>query len=367
MTILQGKGFYTWKLPNCEGGDPNAFAAQAKSAGLTHVLIKIADGVTVYNGNWGDPKDYVTPIVEALKGRGIQVWGWHYVYGKDPIGEANRAIQRAQQLQVDGYAIDAEKEYKEPGKGEAAKKFMAQLRTGLPNLPVALSSYRFPSYHPQLPWKEFLDKCDINMPQVYWMQAHNAGDQLTRCVREFQAMTPYRPVIPTGAAFREGGWQPTVSEVMDFLQTAQSLNLSAANFWEWGDARSGVLPGVWEAISAFPWGGVTPPQDICEKFIAALNTHDPNKVTELYNSTAVHVTSARTIQGTEKIRTWYTSLLTQLLPNAKFTLTGFSGTGSSRHLTWTATSSGGNVQNGNDTFGLLNDKIAYHYAFFTIK
>jgi hypothetical protein len=54
------------------------------------------------------------------------------------------------------------------------------------------------------------------------------------------------------------------------------------------------------------------------------------------------------------------------LPNAKFTLTGFSGTGASRHLTWTATSPQGKVDNGSDTLGLSDGKIIYHYSFFTV-
>ena len=86
---LEGKGFFTWKIPNCEHGDAEQIASQAKLADLTHLVVKIADGTMIYNGNWGDPKDYTTPVVSALRNRGIKVWGWHYVYGDNPTGEAN--------------------------------------------------------------------------------------------------------------------------------------------------------------------------------------------------------------------------------------------------------------------------------------
>jgi hypothetical protein len=66
------------------------------------------------------------------------------------------------------------------------------------------------------------------------------------------------------------------------------------------------------------------------------------------------------------MRIWFQALLFSLLPNAKFSHTGFSGTGNSRHLTWTATSDLGIVHNGNDTFGLYKGKITYHYSFFTL-
>ena len=68
----------------------------------------------------------------------------------------------------------------------------------------------------------------------------------------------------------------------------------------------------------------------------------------------------------DNILNWYKQLFVQVLPNAAFTLSGYSGSGSARHLTWTAKSSKGNVLNGNDTFGLTDDKIGYHYTFFTV-
>ena len=363
---LEGKGFFTWKVPSCEGGDTDAIAALARSANYTHVLIKIANGILAYNIDPNTGTDYAIRLASSLHQQGIQSLGWHYVYGDNPTGEADIAIQRIQQVKVDGYVIDAEVEYKQPGKKQAAKTFMSKLRTSLPSFPIALSSFRYPSYHKELPWVEFLEKCDYNMPQVYWMKAHNAGVQLTESVRQFRAMIPYRPIIPTGAAFRESGWQPTPAEVLDFLQTAKSLNLSAANFWEWSDCRA-VLPDVWNVIRDFSWTGVPVQKDICEKYIDALNTHNPAQIVSLYTPTAVHVTPAQTIQGTAAITAWFNSLFTQSLPSAIFTLTGFSGTGISRHFTWTATSSGGKVSNGNDTFGLINDKIGYHYSFFTIS
>lgn len=364
---LEGKGMFIWKIPRIEEGNPQAVAAVAKGAGLTHVLVKIANGSYTYNGTWNDPTDYTTPLISALRSLDIKVWGWHYVYGDDPVGEANIAIRRINEYNLDGYVIDAEAEYKKDGRKSAAKTFMSRLRSALPNLDIALSSYRFPSYHPQIPWSEFLDACTYNMPQVYWMKANNPADQLERCISEFQNISPSRPIIPTGAAFSEHGWQPTAAEVLEFIKTAKNMNLSALNFWEWYDARAGIMPNVWEVIRDYPWSGTPASKDMCEDYIELLNTHDAKKVLDQYSSSSVHITSARTIQGRAAIYTWYTTLFTQVLPNAKFTLTGYSGSGNSRHMTWTATSDSGTVQNGRDSFGLLNDgKINYHYSFFSV-
>jgi len=363
---LEGKGFYIWKIRNCEGGDAGAIATLARNADLSHVLIKVADGSNTYNYDWSRKVDLVPPVVQALHNQGIQVWGWQYVYGDDPMGEARKAIQRVRELDLDGFVVNAEVQYKQPGKDISARRYMGELRSALPDTPLALSSYRYPSYHPQFPWRDFLEKCDYNMPQVYWMQAHNPRTQLIRSVREFQAMSPFRPIIPTGAAFAERGWQASAGEITEFLRAAQELNLSAANFWSWDSARSGSLPGLWEAVRDYPWPSAALPKDIVEQYFTALNTKDPNRVAELYAPHGVHINATRTVKGTDAIQAWYHSLFTQILPNARFELTGYSGSGNSRHLTWTATSSMGSVQNGNDTLGLINGKIAYHYTFFTV-
>ncbi len=182
--MLNGKGFFIWQVKNCEGGQPDAIAARAQTAKLSHVLIKIADVTLAYGFNQNNA-DLVKPVVEALRAKGIEVWGWHYVKGDDPDGEARIAIQRVKQLRLPGYVIDAEGEYKTLDKAPAARKFMTALRAGLGNLPIALSSYRFPSFHKDFPWQAFLEKCDLNMPQVYWEQAHNPDVQLQRSVTEF--------------------------------------------------------------------------------------------------------------------------------------------------------------------------------------
>jgi len=89
-------------------------------------------------------------------------------------------------------------------------------------------------------------------------------------------------------------------------------------------------------------------------------------VLALYNSQAVHVNSERTVQGLESLRSWYNSLFNQVLPNATFTMTDYSGDLGSRHFTWTAVSDAGSVNNGQDSFGLVGGKIVYHFTFFTV-
>lgn len=364
MNTPQGKGFFIWQIPYCEKGDPQAIADLAHQAGLTHLLIKVADSAYGYNIYEG--VDLVPPLAQKLRQRGIEVWGWHFIHGDNPNGEANKAIERVSTLKLDGYVIDAEGPYKQRGKSAAATKFMMRLREGLPELPIGLSSYRYPSYHPQLPWREFLEGCDFVMPQVYWKFADNAGEQLARCVREFQALPPSRPIVPTGAAFTEHGWNPSTDEILDFLDIVRKLNLPGVNFYSWDSCRA-RLPEIWRTIRDYDWDAPPSPPDISTQYIAALNAGDPLQVIKLYNPDAVHITATRTVQGTKSLRIWYQTLFSSLLPNAEFTLSGFTGGDNFRHLTWTAISDMGAVHNGNDTLGIHEGKITYHYSFFTIS
>lgn len=380
MTV-EGKGFFIWRILNCEGGDAEAIASKAEDANLTHVLIKIAD--TRYPFGYDrNNNDLVPSVTQALKNRGIQVWGWHYVKGNDPSGEARVAVARTTELQLDAYVIDAEHEYKWRGKDAAARQFMADLRQGLPNHPIALSSYRFPTYHRELPWSAFLEKCDFNMPQVYWEQAHNAGAQLERSVGEFDdtRLVGYqRPVIPTGSAYGAGGWVATANDQEVFYQKAVELGLTAANTYSWDWATSSGHHDLWDAVARFNWpistivepNVVAPaptmpnvPNDPLHNYIEALNNRDIDSIASLYHENAGHVNAQRLLLGIQSIKNWYHDLLHEVLPAGTFAIDQVRGTGSSWTFNWTFHSPSGQLAGGKDTLGMRQGRIQYHYSSF---
>ena len=364
--MLTGKGMFIWRIQECHNGSVSEITRTAVEANYSHVLIKIANGIYSYNYDWEKNIDLVPPLVAALKNKGIRVWGWHYVFGDQPGQEAQKAISRIRQLGLDGYAIDAEGHYK--GKFASATIFMNQLTASIKDIPIALSSYRYPSYHPQLPWNEFLQKVDLNMPQVYWMWANNPGAQLKACVSEFKNMKYTPPIFPTGAACTDLGWTPTLSEVSEFMRKSKELNLPGFNMWEWSSLHKALPVDYYRLIRDFEWdSGSAPPKDIAEQLIDALNSHKADQVQALYRGNAVHITSERTVQGQEAVKSWFNTMFSEILPNATFILAGYSGEGSTRQISWTASSSAGNVQNGSDTIGLIDGKIAYHFSEFTVS
>lgn len=256
--MLQGKGWYIWKIAETEGGNIDKIVQLAASASLTHVLVKIADGRYSYNA------DKLPALTKALKAAGIQVWGWQYTYGYSPASEAMAAAHIVQAQELDGFVVNAEVEYKAAGGAAKAKSYMQTLRAILGNaLPIGLSTYRWPTYHREFPFNEFLEKCDFAMPQVYWMQAHNPASQLQQTIREYAGLNVKRPVFPTGACFLERGWKPTYTEVAAFIEAAKVLNLQGVNFWEWANARRSVQDG-WEVIRSTSWINTPVPEPVVQ-------------------------------------------------------------------------------------------------------
>ena len=364
--MLTGKGWFIWQLSRCEGGDPQAIAIKAKDAGCTHVLIKIAERNYAF-GFDQFKRDLVPPVTAALRAQGIQVWGWHYVYGDQPLKEAEVAVTRTRELGLDGYVIDAEIEYKHPTKAAAARQYMTALRKGLPDTPIALSSFRYPSLHPQLPWPAFLDQCDYAMPQVYWERNHNPAQQLERSVAEFsdpKLVGAVRPVIPTGSAYGVGSWRATASDIEAFLRTAIELKLPAVNLYSWDYAAQPAHRELWEAASRVAWPEPVT-EDIVARWLAGLNGGNVEQLLALYQPEAAHVTARRIAQGRAALQAWYTDLLQTRLPQATFALTETRAVDNFRYARWSANAPTGESVSGEDSLGLLDGRIQYHFTTYT--
>ena len=283
--MLTGAGFWIWKIKDCQGGDPVAIASAAKAAGFTHVLIKVADGPYIFNINPDTKVDLVPAVVKALHACGLQAWGWHYVYGFYPVLEANMSAKRVNELGLDGFVIDAEGEFANSAGASKAAQYLSVLKP-LIKVPLAVSSFRFPSLHMDFPWATFLTSVDINMPQVYWEQAHNASDQLTRTLQEFAALKPVKPIIPTGPTYKTGGWAPSVDEINGFIAVAKN-NCTAYNFFSWDECERD-LPALWSAIAKTSVPPAAPD----------LTTVSPDRLTQIEDNVASIATSISSLQAT---------------------------------------------------------------------
>jgi hypothetical protein len=198
--------------------------------------------------------------------------GWHYIYGENPLSEAHLVIEMIERYGLDGYILDPEGEYK--GRGASATIFMREIRKVLPDIPIALCSYRYPSYHPDFPWKEFLNymdagRGDVHMPQVYWEGdfRDNAGEvQLQRSYKELKALKDL-PVVPVGSCYGVMSglryWDSTKTALTSFIEAADTLGCPGVSFWVLDNIcqKEGFAPegpyktykGWWEELMRAGW------------------------------------------------------------------------------------------------------------------
>ncbi len=73
--MIHGKGQYIWNIWNTEGGDIDRIVSLAKEAGLSHALVKIADGTSRFNVNAAGV-DLALHLTNALQ-EGLG--GWSYL------------------------------------------------------------------------------------------------------------------------------------------------------------------------------------------------------------------------------------------------------------------------------------------------
>jgi len=259
MNQILGKSTMLWKIKDVLGGDPELIADHLKEMGANSLQVKAADGVGAYNlkltpTGWKDV--LIGPLSDALEQNKIDLWGWHYLYGVEPEREAQRAAERMSAYPFKGWILDVEKEFKKNNQYSRARRFMSTLRSLLPDATIVLCSYRYPSYHREVPWQIFLDGCDFVMPQVYWVSAHNPAFQLNRTIDEYQvlydsyAMEPL-PMIPVGSAYKEWGWQAAEADITEFLDAAKNdQGLGGVSFWRHGHI---ISLGLDEPIIDFDW------------------------------------------------------------------------------------------------------------------
>src|SRR5436305_9525952 len=86
---FEGLGQWIWYVAKSEGGNLDAIAARAHTAGVRTVFVKSSDGSTNF---WAQ---FTPDLVAALHQRGLRVCAWQYVYGTHPAEEAQLGARAA--------------------------------------------------------------------------------------------------------------------------------------------------------------------------------------------------------------------------------------------------------------------------------
>ena len=262
--VPHGRGMFIHYLTQNRLPPPAQAAKMAKDAGFSWVAPKAQDGIGEFNVGLLDQ------YCEAFEGEGLEVWLWAWLYGADQLGrtqakmEANRTADVCTRISPTGFIANPEVWFKRKGAAEWSNTYLTSVRTQVPDLSVGLCSYRFPSLHPEFPFRAWLGGStgvDFHAPEVYWEKSHNPAQQVVRSYNELKALAEL-PFVIVGSAYTAGGWEPTVPELHAFHD--QVLRLIAAGdvvaecWWEWHFAAV-RRPQFWQAIATHTWPEIVPP------------------------------------------------------------------------------------------------------------
>jgi len=239
-----GKGIWIWHLSEAENGNVSKIIEKVKSAGLTWVTVKCGDG----NLFWKGEDECTSDVITQFHNSGIKVFGWQYVYGDDPIGEASVA-NKILDLGVDGFIIDAEGEYE--GKPDNATIYLENIRAEHPYSFIAYTPFPIIDYHTDFPYLEFGKYCDAVMPQAYWKEIGVTPEYMVEWMEEqwdkwhtiWEAGgygDSIKPIIPLGQ-----GWDVSGSEITRFCNLIYDHGYGGISLWRYGT----MTEENWEAYA----------------------------------------------------------------------------------------------------------------------
>jgi hypothetical protein len=231
---LTGNGMWIWELPRSDSGNLGVIVGRARASGISTVFIKSADGTNVWS-------QFTPALVQTLHAYGLHVCGWQFVYGKDPLGEAQAGLAAAADG-ADCFVIDAESAYE--GRYASAQQYVGALRAALgPGYPLGLTSFPYVDYHPGLPYSVFLapGAAQANLPQVYWKAIGGGVDAVS--AHTYAHNRIYRaPIFPLGQAYDS----PAPADIARFRQLWASYGSAGLSWWSWQSAST----TTWSALAA---------------------------------------------------------------------------------------------------------------------
>ncbi len=220
------RGMWIWELPATDGGNVAELIDQAKRYGIQTLYIKSGDG----NAMWSQ---FTPTLVNELHAAGLHVCAWQYVYGYQPVAEANVALQAVRDG-AECLVIDAETQYQ--GKYVQAQQYMGTLRSRLgSSYPIALAGFPYVDYHPTFPYSVFLGRngAQYNLPQMYWQDIGTTVDGVYAHTFEFNELYQ-RPIYPLGQLYDS----PPVTSVKRFRSIGLAYKASGVSWWDWQSAGS---------------------------------------------------------------------------------------------------------------------------------
>jgi hypothetical protein len=229
---FQGGGMWIWELARSEGGSAAAIGARARANGISTVFVKSADGTNPWS-------QFSPALVSALHAEGLKVCGWQYLYGSSPVAEA-RAAATAAANGADCFVMDPETEYQ--GRYGAAQRYLNELRALVgEGFPIALTSFPYVDYHPNLPYSVFLGPggAQVNAPQVYFKTI--GGGVRTVSEHTYVSNRIYgAPIAPLGQSYDA----PSTDDITRFRQLWAAWGAPGISWWSWQSTAAATWPAL---------------------------------------------------------------------------------------------------------------------------
>ncbi len=244
-TAFDGQGMWIWYVSDSDGGNLASIVAQAHAAGVTTLYIKSSDGSSNY---WSQ---FSPELVAQLHANGLKACAWQFVYGSNPVGEAEMGA-RAVATGADCLVIDAEGEYE--GRYGSAQTYIDDLRAEIgAAYPLGLASFPYVYDHTSFPYSVFLgpNGAQFNAPQMYWKDIGNSVD--TVYANTYISNRVYgRPIFPLGQTYEK----PSAEELVRFREEAPLYGATGISFWDFQETPA----SLWTALATplAPLTTVTP-------------------------------------------------------------------------------------------------------------
>jgi peptidoglycan hydrolase-like protein with peptidoglycan-binding domain len=238
-TAFEGQGMWIWYVEKSDGGNLPALIAQAHAAGVSTLFVKSSDGSSNY---WSQ---FSPELVATLHANGLKVCAWQFVYGTNPVGEAELGA-RAVATGADCLVIDAEGEYE--GRYGSAQKYIETLRAHVgAAYPVGLASFPYVNYHESFPYSVFLgpDGAQFNAPQMYWKDIGTSVASVYANTYE-QNLIYQRPIAPLGQTYEN----PSNAELVAFRSLAAAYGAKGESWWDWQETTSSGWAAMAEPLNA---------------------------------------------------------------------------------------------------------------------
>jgi peptidoglycan hydrolase-like protein with peptidoglycan-binding domain len=229
------QGMWIWYLSRSDGGSMAAIAAQAKAAGVGTIFVKSSDGPTNF---WSQ---FSPQMIAEAHANGLKVCAWQYVYGNNPVGEAELGAEAV----TDGaecLVIDAESQYE--GRYAAAQTYIETLRAKIGTAyPLGLASFPYVNDHESFPYSVFLgpNGAQFNVAQMYWKDIGTTVAAVYATTFE-QNLIYGRTICPLGQTFEA----PTATELVAFRSLAVPYSGCPPSFWDWQETSA----AGWAALAA---------------------------------------------------------------------------------------------------------------------